>query len=137
MLRGILILFCAVVVTGCSAIQHPAPTEPTVIAIRNSTDMDIQQVSLSSASEGKNGAVRVGFISPLPKGVTQSIGRPTRAQSIPMQGRISWVNHLDRVVTRDISLKKVLINSTGKAGEALVFEILTNKKVQVKLEITP
>lgn len=133
--KGGLLLLCAVAVTGCSAIQHSTPVEPSVISVRNSSGMHIQEVSFSSVIAGNHRATRVGSVSPVPQGVTQSIGRATRAPRLPMQVRINWIDHQGHVVSRDISLGALLNHSTGVQGEALVFDIRGGGEVSTSLEL--
>ncbi|MEH6822459.1 MAG: hypothetical protein V7629_00940 [Motiliproteus sp.] len=133
---GIMLLFALTVIGCSSSMSMPLveqSSEPSVIAVRNSTTEHIQQVSFFSSSSGNN-AARGGLISPLPIGVMQSIGRGSRAPMLPSQVLISWVNAQGRTINRVISIEDLLNLSTGEAKEVLVFEILNNDQVQVSLE---
>ncbi|MCK5492358.1 MAG: hypothetical protein KAJ14_04525, partial [Candidatus Omnitrophica bacterium] len=62
---------------GCSIIQRTKYAEPAIIAVRNNSGKSLSVVTLREARNAGNKQVRMGSISPVPRGVTQVIGRPS------------------------------------------------------------
>lgn len=137
LVRSILVLLCSAVVSACSVVPQDSALQPPVVAVRNSTDRDIQEVAFTSAVAEGRSAVSGGVISPLPRGVAQYLGRTTNALRLPQQGQLRWLDDIGRVETRDVSLAETLENSTGEDAEMLVFDFQPGGQVQIMLESAP
>jgi len=91
---------------------------------------------LSENRKSDIGPIRMGSISPVPKGVSQIFGRSSQPSNIPWQINVCWINNDDKELCKLVSLKTVLKRATTISGEALVFEILPFSDVTVYLEKT-
>ena len=133
-----LIIFCYIIMCtlGCESIPVSQNREPTIIIIRNNSNEYLKEVSLSENRKRDTGSIRMGSISPVPKGASQIFGRSSQPSNIPRQINVCWINSDDVELCKLVSLKTVLKRATTISGEALVFEILPFSKVTVYLEKT-
>lgn len=121
-----------VIFTGCASYQIGQRREPTTIIIRNSSNTYIEEVSIREVKK-RNQYVRMGMISPLPVGVSQSVGRPTDAPKMPNEIMICWIRDTNEKKCSNIDVKKVLKAMTDST-HAIVFEILPQSNVDAYLE---
>jgi heat shock protein HslJ len=105
-----------------------------MIMVRNSSGIDLTEVSLSDAAGGS--ASRYGSISPVPRGASPVFGRGTNPQQFPRTVNLEWIDAQGSRHSRELSLKKVLRAATGTKGEALIFDIHSQGDVDVYLELT-
>jgi len=136
-LTGAAILFtAALTVLACSTLPIGATAEPSVIVIRNRSNIDIATVTLRETSRSPDRALRFGSISPVPRGVSQMYIRPKDAPHFPKTVTLEWTDEQGRTLSRDVSLKSALRSATGAEGETLVFEIDPYEDVFVFVENT-
>ncbi len=132
--------FCAVLLSiilgsvACATLPTGGPAEPKVIAVRNQSGSDIITVTLRQSGGSPDQAKRFGSVSPLPAGVTQSVGRQTDPPRLSPTVTLEWVDNQRRTHTRELSLASALSSATGAEGEMLVFEIWPSGDVRVFVE---
>jgi hypothetical protein len=131
--KRIIPLLTLLVLTSCASLPIGGGKEPAVIVIRNRSGGDIERVSIREAGS-RSQSSRFGSISPVPKDLSQEIGRSTDPPPLPREITIEWVDHEGRTHVRDLHLSKVLRSATGSRSEALVFEIGPHDDVLVFLE---
>jgi hypothetical protein len=133
---GLLSFLIAMGVFGCQSIPVSWNNEPTIIIIRNSSNEYLEQVSIKEDRERERGGIHVQriSISPVPIGISQSVGRPTHPSKFPSQIKICWTNIDNKEFCKQVSIKKVLKEASEIPGEALVFEILPFSEINVFLE---
>ena len=108
---------------GCSIIQRTKYAEPAIIAVRNNSGKSLSVVTLREARNAGNKQVRMGSISPVPRGVTQVIGRPSSPPPLPSLVIIRWTGYDQRQYEREILLEKVLSDPNTQTKDSLIFEI--------------
>jgi hypothetical protein len=91
-LAGLLCLF-TVFTLGCSNQQRVKYPEPTTIAVRNNSGISLYVLTLKGVSTSEEEQVRMGGISPLPRGTTQVIRRPSSPPPLPEWVIISWMDY--------------------------------------------
>lgn len=119
---------------GCTSLSLGQKNEPSLIIIRNNASFNIEQVSIRGIKKhGRHS--RVGMISPLPKGVSQVIGRPTNPPELPRELLICWVAEAEKENCKQKNIREVLKGVAG-SGTALVFEIRSQSDAKIYLENT-
>ena len=121
----------SVLAGGCSTIQTTKYPEPKIIAVKNNSGTSLSVVTLRGVRTSGDKQVRMGRISPVPKGATQVFNRPSSAPSLPIQVIISWTDYYQRQYEREISLDKILSDPNTQTKEALVFEIRPSGRISV------
>jgi hypothetical protein len=119
---------------GCSAITGKNYTEPKIIAVRNSSGINISVVSLREVRKSGKNSVRMGSISPVRAGITQVFNRPSEPPPLPKQIVISWTDYAQRQYEREISLEQALIDPNAQTKDTLLFEITANGGINVYRE---
>ncbi len=122
---------------GCETIPVSGKSEPASIIIRNNSNEYLKEVSLSETRKRDTGSIKMGSISPVPKGVSQIFGRPSQPSKLPGQIDVCWINKDDKKFCRLVVLKSILKGSTSISGKAIVFEILPLAEINVYLEKSP
>ena len=116
---------------GCSIIQRTQYSEPTSIAVRNNSGISLSVVTLREARNSDDKQVRMGSISPVPRGVTQVFGRPSSPPPLPARVIISWTDDDQRQYEREILLKKILSDPNTQTKDSLIFEIRPSGRISV------
>jgi hypothetical protein len=116
---------------GCSTIQKPKYPEPTTIAVRNNSGISLSVVTLREVHNSNNKEVRVGTISPVPRGATQVFKRPSSAPPLPARVIISWTDYDQKQYEREISLEKILSDPDTHTKVTLIFEIRPSVRINV------
>ena len=119
---------------GCSAIIRTNYAEPKIIAVRNSSGINLSVVSLREVRKPGGKSVRMGSISPVQTGITQVINRPSSPPPLPKQIVISWADYAQRQYEREISLEHVLTDPNAQTRDTLVFEITASGGINVYRE---
>jgi hypothetical protein len=127
------ILFAGIL-SSCVNVQPTAKKEPNIIVIRNMSDDDLKSVYLSATTTGQHQAVRFGSVSPVPRGISQSLVRARTAPPLPSELLLRVTDKWDKETVVRVSIKELLLNATGADNEALVFIIKPNKSVEVRIE---
>lgn len=130
---GTMLLLAAQLSLSCAPLQFGIQKEPPIIMIRNRSNADIAAVTLREAGNGRQSS-RFGSLSPVPKGVSQEVGRPTSPLQFPRTVAVEWTDLEGRTHVRELSLGTALKSATGERGEALVFEIGSVEDVLVFVE---
>ena len=119
---------------GCVTVEQPVKKEPAIIAVRNLSSADISQVQLSAVPKQQNAATRFGSVSPVLRGVTQSVVRARNAPALPEEMLVRWTDKNGKEYRQLISIENLLLHSTGSPREAIVFIIGTDNRATVMLE---
>ena len=119
---------------GCSAIKRTNYAEPKIIAVRNSSGINLSVVSLREVSKPGGKSVRMGSISPVLTGVTPVFNRPSSPPPLPKQIVISWTDYAQRQYEREVSLEQVLTDPNAQIRDTLVFEITSSGRINVYRE---
>ena len=119
----LLFALTAVAAPACTTMPFGGSAEPAVIAVRNRSGADIATVTLRQPGASPYQASRFGSVSPVPAGVTQSVGRPSDPPRLAGTVTLEWVDGQGRTHSRDVPIRGALKNATGAEGETLVFEI--------------
>jgi hypothetical protein len=116
---------------GCSSIQKTKYPEPTTIAVRNSSGISLFVVTLSEVRNSDDEQVRMGSVSPVPRGATQVFKRPSSAPPLPARIIISWTVHAQEQYEKEISLEKILGDPDTHTKVTLIFEIRPSGRINV------
>ena len=116
---------------GCSTMQRSNYTEPKIIAVRNNSGISLSVVTLSEVSNSDDEQVRMGSVSPVPRGATQVFKRPSSAPPLPARVIISWTDGYQRKYEREISLDKILSDPNTQTKDTLIFEIRPSGRINV------
>ncbi|MCP4260135.1 MAG: hypothetical protein GY774_21855 [Planctomycetes bacterium] len=116
---------------GCSAILETRYPEPTSIAVRNNSGISLSVVTLRGVRTSGDKQVRMGRISPVPRGATQVFNRPSSPPPLPVRIIISWTDSYQRQYEREISLEKILSDPNTQAKGSLIFEIRPSGRISV------
>ncbi len=119
---------------GCSTIRGANYEEPKIIAVRNSSGINLSVVSLREVSKPGGKSIRMGSISPVQAGVTQIFERPSSPPPLPKKLVISWIDYTQRQYEREISLEQVLTDPNAQTRDTLVFEITVSGRINVYRE---
>ena len=131
----IMLSIVSLLASSCSTLEGLSHSEPKNIAIKNASGNHIFMVSLREvATTTGREPVRMGKISPVPIGTTQIFTRPSSPPPLPKQVVVSWIDSTQRQYDRQISLEKVLSNSSVKSTDFLVFEIGFSGRINVYTE---
>ncbi len=127
----VLLSMVSMLAGGCSIIQRTRYAEPAIIAIKNSSGKSLSVVTLKEARNSGNKQVRVGSISPVPRGATQVFRRPSSPPPLPARVIISWTDYDQRQYEREIILEKVLSDPNTQTKDSLIFEIRSSGRISV------
>ncbi len=108
--------------------------EPKIIAVRNSSKINLSVVSLIEVSKPGKKSIRRGVVSPVETGVTKVFERPSSPPSLPKQIVISWIDDAQKQYEREISLEEVLTDPNAQTRDTLVFEITASGGINVYRE---
>jgi hypothetical protein len=125
------------VLAACSAARR-AP-EPGTILVRNHSGADLQVVSLHDVRDGRvagsgGGGGRMGAVSPVPRGVTQRVGRASDPPPFPAEVELRWTLASGETRSQRIAMDAVLAGATGAPGEVLVLELLPDGTARAVVE---
>ena len=120
--------------TACVSVPPVAKQEPNIIIIRNLSDTDLKSVYLSAAKTHSSQAVRFGSLSPVPRGVSQSVVRARTAPPLSHELLLRWTDKFDREFVQRFSISELLSKATGADNEALVFVIRPDNSLAVGIE---
>ncbi len=133
--NGILILLLlSVLFASCASLPLVGGKGPAVIAIRNNSGADINEVALREPSRSASGSARFGSISPVPAGVTQVFVRSSDAVALPRTIAVEWTDSTGRSRVKDVSLSAALRSLRGDPNEAIVFEFGPADDIHVLVE---
>jgi len=121
----------SMLVGSCSTIQTTKYPEPKIISVTNNSGTSLSVVTLRGRGNSDNKPVRVGRISPIPRGATQVFNRPSSAPPLPAQVIISWVDLYQRHYEWEISLEEILSDPDTQTKDSLVFEIRPYGRINV------
>ena len=127
----VLLSMISMLAGGCSTILRTKYPEPTSIAVRNNSGISLSVVTLREARNSNDKQVRMGSISPVPRGVTQVFGRPSSPPPLPARVIISWTDDDQRQYEREILLKKILSDPNTQTKDSLIFEIRPSGRISV------
>jgi hypothetical protein len=129
-----LLLVCLLLATGCATSTTTARPEPPVVAIRNATGMELQNVSVREMPDRSPQPLRLGFVSPLLNGTTYTIRR--RPNPAPLSDRVavSWESRQHGRQTAVVSIREALDGAKGLPDEALIFHIMRDDVVVVSVD---
>jgi hypothetical protein len=99
--------------------------------VRNTSGISLSVVTLRGVPNSGDKPVRMGSISPVPKGATQLFERPSSPPPLPTRVIISWTDYYQRQYKREISLEKILSDPNTKMKDSLVFEIGPSGRISV------
>jgi hypothetical protein len=116
---------------GCSTLERTKYPEPGIIAVRNNSGVNLSFVSLRGVLTTVGKSVRMGSVSPVPKGATQVFERPSAPPPLPKRVVISWADHAQRQYEKEISLEHIISNSAETIKNTLVFEIGPSGRINV------
>ena len=119
---------------SCTSVDMAARKEPKIIVVRNLSQDDLKTVYLSAVPEDKHSAVRFGSVSPVPRGISQSVVRARNAPPLPPELLLRLTDRLGHDTVARVFIKDLLSSSTGVDNEALVFVIKPDNSVEVSLE---
>jgi len=124
----------SLIMYGCSTLSVTNYTEPKIIAVRNSSGVNLSFVSLREVRKPGKNSVRMGSISPVRTGVTQVFKRPSSPPPLSKQVVISWADYAQRQYEREISLEQVLTDPNAQTKDTLLFEITATGGINVYRE---
>ena len=127
----VMLSMLSILAGGCSTIQRTKYPEPTSIGVRNNSGISLSVVTLRGVRTSGDKQVRMGRISPVPRGATQVFKRPSSAPPLPARVIISWTNYDQRQYEREISLEKILSDPNTQTKDSLVFEIRQFGRINV------
>ena len=116
---------------GCSTMQRTKYSEPKIIAVTNNSGTSLSVVTLRGLRNSNEKQVRVGRISPVPRGATQVFNRSSSAPPLPGRLIISWTDYYQRQYEQEISLDKILSDPDTQTKNSLVFEIRPFGRISV------
>ena len=132
---AVLLLIATLVAASCAGATLRG-AEPRIIAVRNRSGSDIEQVTLREASRWGN-AARFATIAPVPSGATQVLVRPTDPPRLPRNVEVEWVDSGNRKRVQEVSLSSALRAAGVSADEALVIELGPRDEVTAFVESMP
>ena len=136
-----LMLFALLLISGgllsCSSVDVAARKEPNIIVVRNLSHDDLKTVYLSAVPKDKQSAVRFGSVSPVPRGISQSVVRARNAPPLPPELLLRLTDKFGHDTVTRVIIKDLLSSATGADNEALVFVIKPDNSVEVSLEYLP
>ena len=128
--RGRRLALAAAVALGAGACAAPQGPSPAQILVRNASAADVDYVWLQEVAAEDAPSVRMGMVSPLPRGATQVVGRSASARPLPAEVELAWKPTSGDRRTQRISLAE-LADAPGATQGAVVFELLPSGTFQV------
>lgn len=126
----LLVLALVLSASGCASPRGPSPAQ---ILVRNSTGVDVGYVWLQEVADEDASTVRMGMISPLPRGATQKVDRPASARPLPAEIELRWMPKGGAERSLRLSLTSLADDPRAATG-ALLLELLPDGKVRVAIE---
>ena len=123
-------LALALAAWACSAPGGPSPAQ---ILVRNASGVDVETVWLQEVPAEGATSVRMGLVSPLPRGLTQVVNRPSGARPLPAVVEVAWMPAGGSRRSRFVQLAG-LVEAPGSKDGALVFELRPDGTVRAALE---
>jgi hypothetical protein len=120
-------------VLSASACASPRGPSPAQILVRNSTGAEIGYVWLQEVADEDASTVRMGMISPLPRGATQKVDRPPSAAPLPAEIELLWLPKGGLERSSRLSLASLADDPRAASG-ALLIDLLPNGTVRVSIE---
>lgn len=133
-LTSLVLAVVLLVSAGCVTVEQPAKKEPAIIAVRNLGYDDLSHVHLSAVPKQQDSATRFGSVSPVPRGITQSVVRARKAPPLPAEMLVRWTSKNGKEYRQQISLQPLIEKSTGREDEILLFVIQPDQRVDVMLD---
>ena len=137
-MKNRMILFVVFLLTSgllsCVTVQPEARQEPNIIVIRNLTYDDLKTVYLSAVPKDNSTAVRFGSVSPVPRGISQSVVRARTAPPLPPELLLRWTDKYGKESMQRVAIQDLLAVANGAENEALVISIHPDTSVQVRIE---
>ena len=121
--------------SACTSIRPAGFKEPKVIILRNNSGADFAHFDIFEVNNRTGERGRFASISPVPKGVSQVFARGSSPKPLPDVVGVRWTDASGMEFNKQVSLKQILMQSTGRSGEALVFEVFQSNDVHVHLEL--
>jgi hypothetical protein len=116
---------------GCSTIQTTRYPELTSIAVRNNSGISLSDVTFRGVRTSGDKQVRMGRISPVPRGATQVFRRYSSSPPLPGRVIISWTDYYQRQYEQEISLDKILNDPDTQTKDSHIFEIRPSGRISV------
>ena len=133
-----LMVFTLLLFTGgllsCTSVDVTARKEPNIIVVRNMSHDDLKTAYLSAVAKDEKSAVRFGSVSPVPRGISQSVVRARTAPPLPPALLLRLTDKFGHDTVTRVFIKDLVASATGADNEALVFVIKPDNSVEVSLE---
>ena len=127
----VMLSMLSILAGGCSTIQRTKYPEPTSIAVRNNSGISLSVVTLRGVRNSGDKQVRMGRISPVPRGASQVFRRSSSSPPLPGRVIISWTDYYQRQYEQEISLDKILSDPDTHTKDSLIFEIRPSGRISV------
>ena len=133
LINALIAMLCIItlIFSSCSIVQETKHSEPGIIAVRNNSGKPLSIVSLKEVPHESKQSIRVGSVSPVPKGATQVFHRPSPPPPLPKRLMISWEDNTQQRYEKEIQLRSFLSSSMLTIEDTLVFEIGPSGKVNI------
>ena len=126
-------LFWGVGSSGCAWFSPSRRAEPGVLVVRNASGRDVDLFRLAPVARRHRNA-RYGSVSPVPRGVSQVVVRPTDVPPLTDELDVEWSEVGGRIFSHRVDLRPTLRDAVGGPDEALVFELLPDGGLELRLE---
>ena len=127
----VLLSLISMLAGGCSTILRTKYPEPTSIAVRNNSGISLSVVTLRGVRNSGDKQVRMGRISPVPRGATQVFRRYSSSPPLPGRVIISWTDYYHMQYEQEISLEKILNDPDTQTKDSLIFEIRPSGRISI------
>lgn len=132
--RGVAALVVLAVAGAGPAVPSAGRPDPAIIVVRNDSEADLERVALEAARPRRDAPQRLGSVSPVPRGVAQSVTRSSRRRPLDRHILVTWTVRGGGEFSREVDLKPILHGATGARDEALVIRIGRGQTLAVSLE---
>jgi len=127
----VMLSMISILTYGCSTIQTTTYSEPKIIAVTNNSGISLSVVTLRGVRTSGDKQVRMGRISPVPRGASQVFRRSSSSPPLPGRVIISWTDYYQRQYEQEISLDKILSDPDTHTKDSLIFEIRPSGRISV------
>ena len=127
----VILSIVSMMIGSCSTIERTKYPEPTSIGVRNNSGISLSVVTLRGVRTSGDKQVRMGSISPVPRGATQVFKRFSSSPPLATRVIISWTDSYQRQYEREISLDKILSDPDTQTKDSLIFEIRPSGRISV------
>jgi len=127
----VMLSMISILTYGCSTIQTTTYSEPKIIAVTNNSGISLSVVTLRGVRNSGDKQVRMGRISPVPRGASQVFRRSSSSPPLPGRVIISWTDYYQRQYEQEISLDKILSDPDTHTKDSLIFEIRPSGRISV------